>query len=285
MDKTKFPALTDPIASKHSIRGIFFDLNGTLFKSSNNEQAWNDWFSTLFESFVSHGLHLSRAEFSSMCDGFFDPSFSFKPSPSNPTTKYEARLEYLASRCNLAIPKSEFSKIASNTINSWGEYMHLDPEARPLLQRLQSSYILGLITNFDHPSYIYELLRVHQLTKFFKVIVISGEIGIDKPDPSIFHHAFRETNLIIDNPNLIPGESLYVGDSPDYDVQGALNAGMVPILLNRNTSEDQPWIYDYNHNPNLDSSLSQSSRKPSTTQPYRIIHSLNELDDLDKLFS
>ncbi|MHA1675241.1 MAG: HAD family hydrolase [Promethearchaeota archaeon] len=185
----------------------------------------------------------------------------------------------------MTISKSEFSNIARNTIDAWGEYMHLDPEALSLLQRLQSTYIMGLITNFDHPSYIHELLRVHQLTEFFKVIVISGEIGIDKPDPSIFHHALMETNLIIDKPFLLPGETLYVGDSPDYDVQGAFNAGMVPILLNRNTSEDQPWIYDYNHTQSQEVSIFKPSSKQSNTQPYRIIHSLAELDDVDKLLS
>ncbi|MHA1673802.1 MAG: hypothetical protein ACTSYI_09235 [Promethearchaeota archaeon] len=77
MDKSKIPPLTDPIAPKLSIRGIFFDLNGTLFISSNNEKAWDSWFSTLFESFVSLSLLLSSTEFSAMCDGFFDPSFSF----------------------------------------------------------------------------------------------------------------------------------------------------------------------------------------------------------------
>ncbi|TFH30579.1 MAG: HAD family hydrolase [Promethearchaeota archaeon] len=280
MDKptlTTLPSLSDPHSPKHPIRAIFFDLNGTLFTSSNNEQAWNGWFSALFESFLLHGLHLSRAEFSAMCDGFFNPSFAFTPSPLNSTTKYEARLEHLAIKCNLTIPNSQFSQIAGKTIEAWGEYMYLDPEAQCLLQRLQSSYILGLITNFDHPPYIYELLHVSQLDRYFKVIVISGEIGIDKPDPAIFHHAFRETNLLTENLNLLPEETLYIGDSPTHDVQGALNAGMIPILLSRNTSEDPSSIYDYYHDSHKETTLPQSFKETSRTQTCQIIHNLSEL--------
>jgi FMN phosphatase YigB (HAD superfamily) len=54
--------------------------------------------------------------------------------------------------------------------------------------------------------------------RFFTAIVISGEVGIRKPDPRIFHLALQRTGLQ-------PEEVVYVGDTEE-DIAGAL--GMHP---------------------------------------------------------
>jgi HAD superfamily hydrolase (TIGR01509 family) len=54
-------------------------------------------------------------------------------------------------------------------------------------------------------------------TDAFDVVVDSGRVGIDKPDPRIFEHACRELGVAA-------SELLHVGDSWEADVLGALGA-------------------------------------------------------------
>ena len=59
----------------------------------------------------------------------------------------------------------------------------------------------------------------------FDVVVVSGDIGIYKPDRRIFDEAVRRAGVK-------NKESLFVGDHPVNDVEGALGAGMQVIRMN-----------------------------------------------------
>ena len=55
---------------------------------------------------------------------------------------------------------------------------------------------------------------------------ISSSAGFAKPDAGIFH-------LALERHRIAPDEVLHVGDSPETDVEGALRAGVRPVLLDR----------------------------------------------------
>ena len=57
-------------------------------------------------------------------------------------------------------------------------------------------------------------------------MVISDEIRIQKPDPRIFRYAEQETGAT-------PDTTIMIGDNPDNDIQGALDAGWQAIYLDR----------------------------------------------------
>ncbi len=59
------------------------------------------------------------------------------------------------------------------------------------------------------------------------VVVDSGVVGIEKPDPGIFAPALE----VMAGLGVEPGRIGYVGDSLRYDVAGARAAGLVPLLL------------------------------------------------------
>jgi putative hydrolase of the HAD superfamily len=84
---------------------------------------------------------------------------------------------------------------------------------------------LGLITN--GPAEVQrakiELLGLDGLVDF---ALISGELGIEKPDPDIFRKALRMADAT-------PDEAVFVGDSPDHDIAGARAAGIRAIWMNR----------------------------------------------------
>ncbi|MFW9947637.1 MAG: HAD family hydrolase, partial [Candidatus Odinarchaeota archaeon] len=61
--------------------------------------------------------------------------------------------------------------------------------------------------------------------KYFEFVAISGEIGFEKPNPKIFH-------VTLENVGLKPSDVVFIGDT-DEDVEGAVNAGIKPILIQR----------------------------------------------------
>ncbi len=63
------------IISKN-IKGVFFDLYGTLLIYGDMAAAWSDWFLSVYGSFQRYDLSISREAFSLKCDGFFE-----KPEP------------------------------------------------------------------------------------------------------------------------------------------------------------------------------------------------------------
>jgi putative hydrolase of the HAD superfamily len=82
---------------------------------------------------------------------------------------------------------------------------------------------VGLITN--GPSDIQRLkLEQSGLTESFGWEVISGELGIGKPDPAVFHG-------LLDGLGADPSASVMVGDSWERDVLGALHAGMSAVWI------------------------------------------------------
>jgi HAD superfamily hydrolase (TIGR01549 family) len=56
--------------------------------------------------------------------------------------------------------------------------------------------------------------------------VISGDLGVEKPDPAIFREALRQGGATAE-------DAIYIGDSPEHDMEGAWNAGIRRIWMNR----------------------------------------------------
>jgi putative hydrolase of the HAD superfamily len=117
------------------------------------------------------------------------------------------------------------SKAADASVTAWQKSITIDPNALDVLGALRARKTLGLVSNFEHPPHIYLLLSRLGLARLFDTVVISGDVGMEKPDPRIFELALRQVGLE-------PRETVYVGDTAE-DVQGALAAGMCPILIRR----------------------------------------------------
>lgn len=93
------------------------------------------------------------------------------------------------------------------------------------LRELQAAgYAMGCITNtLASADTIRIMLRRHGIEPLMGSVVVSSEQGWRKPHPSLFEKALRELGVA-------PHESVFVGDSPWHDIEGALNAGMRAIL-------------------------------------------------------
>lgn len=101
----------------------------------------------------------------------------------------------------------------------WAAY----PETRETLRELKARGLaLGVISNFDRR--LYPVLDSLGLTEFFSGIIISSEVGVEKPDPLIFHRA-------LDLLQVPAADALHVGDeAADW---AAANVGMRVFKLER----------------------------------------------------
>lgn len=95
----------------------------------------------------------------------------------------------------------------------------LRSEVPPVLEKLHKLGLkIGLISNVNSRGQVPANLSEYQIQHFFNPIVLSSEYGRRKPDPAIFHHAARLSN--------VPTSScLYVGDRIARDIVGARKAG------------------------------------------------------------
>ena len=96
------------------------------------------------------------------------------------------------------------------------------------LTNLRSIYQLALVTN-GVPDLQREKIQSTGLAQYFDVILISGEVGIGKPDSEIFLQALEDLAAL-------PTESVMVGDSLNRDILGAQHAGIKGVWLNRSGS-------------------------------------------------
>lgn len=94
-----------------------------------------------------------------------------------------------------------------------------------LIELKQRGIRLGVISNFD--SRLHDVLHALELDRLYDSIHISTRVGAAKPDPAIFQAALAAHHIE-------PHKAWHVGDSLREDVEGAADAGINAILLDRN---------------------------------------------------
>ena len=102
----------------------------------------------------------------------------------------------------------------------WERY----PEVIEVLEKLEPQFQLAVISNFD--GRLRMILEQLGISKFFRHVFISSEIGADKPDPEIFRRALKFLDLPAN-------QVLHVGDDPERDWKGARLAGLSIFQLDR----------------------------------------------------
>lgn len=96
--------------------------------------------------------------------------------------------------------------------------------ADKVLSYLQQKYTLHIISNgFKETT----LTKMHlcNLNRYFTNVIISEDVGINKPDEKIFEHALMKAGATKE-------ESIMIGDSLEADIRGAQNFGIKAIFFN-----------------------------------------------------
>ena len=101
----------------------------------------------------------------------------------------------------------------------------LVPDALDILERAREHYLIGILSN-GFREVQYKKLRTTGLWRYVQRMVVSDEIGVNKPDARLFRFAEQAVGAR-------PEECLMIGDNPDADIKGAIDAGWRAVYFNR----------------------------------------------------
>jgi putative hydrolase of the HAD superfamily len=96
--------------------------------------------------------------------------------------------------------------------------------AEKVLAYLQKKYTLHIISNGFRETTLTKM-DLSGLNPYFRNVIISEEVGVNKPDKAVFQYALDKANATIE-------ESIMIGDSLEADIYGAMNFGMKAIFFN-----------------------------------------------------
>lgn len=236
-----------------AIRNIFFDLDDTLIIEGDAADA--AFLATCERAHEKHGidpkaLHQTvryhagqlwrasptitycRAIGISSWEGLWDRFLGSDPNLKRlrawaPTYKREAWSRALADH---SVNDSVFAEQLSAIF--WLERLSLHvvfSDVEDNLTNLRENYRLALVTN-GTPDLQREKIQGTSLARFFDAILISGEVGVGKPDCRIFELALEELTAS-------RAETVMVGDSLTRDILGAQHAGLKGVWLNRSSND------------------------------------------------
>lgn len=128
---------------------------------------------------------------------------------------------------------TEVAKREEHRMAAMQRAWRLFDDAVPCLEWLRASGLrLAVITNAPG-RYQRKKIASVGLADLFDTIVISGEVGVAKPNDEIFHAACSALDLQ-------PHEVAHVGDRLDLDAEAAVRAGMHGVWLNRSGDPATP---------------------------------------------
>ena len=122
--------------------------------------------------------------------------------------------------------------LAEHYDTTFGDHNVIFENSIPLLKELKNrGYLVGVITN--GPSYLQNhKMDESGLRPYCDIVVVSGDLGVHKPDAEIFRITAERLGLKCE-------ECVYVGDHPKNDIEGALSSGMKAIRMNWGWFKDQ----------------------------------------------
>lgn len=112
---------------------------------------------------------------------------------------------------------------------AWQELILIEAQpfedALVVLDTLRQKYTTGILTNGYIAMQRGKIDR-HNLAAHVDFTLVSEEIGYHKPDRRSFLEAVKMAG------NASPAQTIFVGDNLVTDIQGAISAGLTPILVN-----------------------------------------------------
>ncbi|HRN96843.1 MAG TPA: HAD family phosphatase [Candidatus Saccharibacteria bacterium] len=102
----------------------------------------------------------------------------------------------------------KLSKLRKRTVTA--TEMHsgtrIDPEVIAIISELKNNYTIAMLSN-SPADLINGIIDDNDLRQYFDEIIVSGEIGMVKPNPDIFEYTLNKLSVS-------PDEVIFIDDSP-----------------------------------------------------------------------
>lgn len=217
------------------IRGLLFDINGTLTDIFTNEES-DDVYRVLSNFFIYQGVLLPPERIRDLYFDFnkrqrrdsgeeypeFDVVALFDKMISRYATSYTRELPK-KKRKFLAQTAAEIFRAASMF------QLRPYPDVKDTLKQLKKKYRLAAVSDGQSVWARAELNAVG-LSDFFDSLIVSGDYGYRKPDVRLFKKALKKTGLSAD-------EVIFIGNDLYRDIYGANLAGMKSVFFKSNQGD------------------------------------------------
>ncbi|MFT4632867.1 MAG: putative hydrolase of the HAD superfamily [Candidatus Pseudothioglobus sp.] len=188
-------------------RAIIFDLDETLIdRQETMRQFLVGQHQRLFDELAPIGETFVSAVLSHQNGGYADKQLAYELALSG----------YPVGPTLVDVLMNDFSE-------NYGGVAVCFADVAEVLAQLQERFVLGLISN-GRSTIQRRKLDSAKISAYFDAIVISEEVGVKKPDPSIFLHCLKLLDLS-------PEDAWYVGDHPVNDMVPAVKMGMRGIWV------------------------------------------------------
>jgi HAD superfamily hydrolase (TIGR01549 family) len=113
-----------------------------------------------------------------------------------------------------------FDKLKDDLLENKKKLIKLYKEVHSIIPLLSKTYSLGIISNNSSGSA--DLLVKNNLSQYFETICLSQNIGVKKPDPTIFYRALEDSCISKEH-------CVMIGDRLDIDIYPANEIGIKTI--------------------------------------------------------
>ena len=211
---------------------MIFDIDGTLV---DHHLAIEEGIEEFYEEFFSDS-EISLGEFKEIweeehdknVDKYLDGEITFEE-------QRVLRVKGVFERAGKNIDDKTAREYFDFYLDAYERGWELFPDVLDCLDNLDG-YRLAVLSNGDS-SQQRQKLRDTGIEDHFEEVVISGDIGIAKPEKPVFDE-------IVDKMEVEHGECVYVGDSYGADFVGADNAGMYACLIDRELDVEVEFVDD-----------------------------------------
>lgn len=200
-----------------TLKAVLFDLGDTLVKTADLVEVYQ-------RILRAHGIYHTREEITKAHEEAGRLlGFEFMKTMSD---------EYWVKRNNILLEKlGTFGRedLARVIAEHWWDYasvaLHSDVK-ETLAQLRQRGLKIGIITNGLQSDFSKIMAKARLDPALFDVIVTVSTINRMKPEQEIFQYALNVLNVAAN-------ETLFVGDTIEYDYEGAKKAGLKALLIDR----------------------------------------------------
>lgn len=195
-------------------KAVLFDLDGTLLNRDKSVELFiNQQYERLYELLS----HIPKEQYISRFIELDNHGYVWK----------DKVYQQLISEFN--IPSVTWEELLQDYVKQFKHHCVGFPHIHKMLEELKNNKIaLGMITN-GYGQFQMDNIKALEIEKYFDVILVSEWEGIKKPNPQIFMNALEQLNVE-------PSESVFIGDHPENDVKAAQNVGMKGIW-----KKDNQW--------------------------------------------
>lgn len=217
--------MAEPIKiAKNGLRWVFFDLDDTLFDfRANSDSALlklyktDEYISCLYPDYQQY-VDVYHTANSQLWEAYHHAEITAD-------VLRRERFQALFRGAGVAPDADLAESWDKRYLDILSDESRLVPDALDIIERAREHYLIGILSN-GFREVQYKKLRTTGLWRYVQRMVVSDEIGVNKPDARLFRFAEQAVGAR-------PEECLMIGDNPDADIKGAIDAGWRAVYFNR----------------------------------------------------